>query len=406
MRIVVIGGGAAGFFAAISARTHHPGATVTLVEKSDKLLAKVRVSGGGRCNVTHACPTNKELARHYPRGERFLRKAFEQFTVKDTIAWFRDHGVELKTEADGRMFPVSDDSETIIEALLGEAERLGVKVLQRTPVKQLERVEGRWSVHTEKEVLPAERVIIATGGSPKLEGLQWLADLGHRIVPPVPSLFTFNLPKEPLRELMGVVADPVLVRIAGTKLESTGPLLVTHWGFSGPAVLRLSAWGARELQAANYTFTVNVNWTGGRNEELIRNELQALRTDQAKRKLKNAIPFLLPARIWEFLLRKVQMDPELACEHLGRKELNRLVNALTNDAYHASGKTTFKEEFVTAGGVSLEDVEPRTMQSLVAPGLYFAGEVLDVDGITGGFNFQAAWTTGWIAGKLETRTGS
>lgn len=401
MRIVVIGGGAAGFFAAISAQHHHPRATVLLLEKSDKLLAKVRVSGGGRCNVTHACFNNKELSRHYPRGERFLRKAFEQWSVKETVAWFTDRGIGLKTEADGRMFPITDSSQTIIDALMNEAERLGVQVRMRSPVSRLERTGSTWKVTTEREVLQADHVIVATGGSPKPEGLQWLVDLGHRVVAPVPSLFTFNLPNERIRELMGVVADPVLVRIAGTRLESTGPLLITHWGFSGPAVLRLSAWGARELHERQYHFTVNVNWCGPHGEDAVRNTLQELRTDQPRRKLRNVVPYPLPGRFWEYLLHRVEIDPERTCETLGRKDLNRLVNTLTNDAYGASGKTTFKEEFVTAGGVSLEDVDPRTMQSRVAPGLYFAGEVLDVDGITGGFNFQAAWTTSWIAGKGE-----
>jgi len=273
MRIVVIGGGAAGTFAAISARHHHPKATVLLLEKSDKLLAKVRVSGGGRCNVTHACYNDKELSRNYPRGERFLRKAFGQWSVKNTEAWFSERGVALKTEPDGRMFPITDSSQTIIDALLGEAERLGVRIRSQAPVRRLERSGALWKVITEKEVIEADRVIVASGGSPKLEGLLWLAELGHRIVPPVPSLFTFNLPNERIRELMGVVADPVVVRIAGTKLESTGPLLVTHWGLSGPAVLRLSAWGARELNERAYTFTVNVNWCGPHGEDAVRTTL-------------------------------------------------------------------------------------------------------------------------------------
>lgn len=400
MRVAVIGGGAAGFFAAISAKHHHPAAEVVLVEKSDKLLAKVRISGGGRCNVTHACFNDKDLARHYPRGERFLRKAFEQWSVKDTIAWFERQGVALKAEADGRMFPVTDSSRTIIDALSGAALAAGVKVWMQCPVRSLEPSDGGWDLHLAKGPERFDRVIVATGGTPKREGLHWLAELGHRVVDPVPSLFTFNLPKDPVRELMGVVAAPAQVRIAGTKLESTGPLLITHWGFSGPAVLRLSAWGARELAACGYRFTVNVNWTGGEGEEGVREQLRALRETQPGRKLKNTAPFKLPTRLWDHLLRKVEADPEATCGSLDRKALNRLVNTLVNDAYAAEGKTTFKEEFVTAGGVSLEDVDPRTLGSRVAPGLYFAGEVLDIDGITGGFNFQAAWTTGWIAGKL------
>ncbi len=400
MHVVVIGGGAAGFFAAISAKEHHPAARVTVLEKSDKLLAKVRISGGGRCNVTHACTNNKELARHYPRGERFLRKAFGLWTVADTVRWFAEEGVALKTEPDGRMFPASDSSATIIDALLGAAQRSGVQVRTRMGVLAMERMEQGLGLRTTGGHERADRVIVATGGSPKREGFQWLAGLGHTIVEPVPSLFTFNLPGDPVRELMGVVAERVHVRIAGSKLESTGPLLVTHWGFSGPAVLRLSAWGARALHDRAYHFTVNVNWTGGAGEEAVREQLRDLRDHHAERKMKNACPYLLPARLWEFLLARAGIGPGATCGTMDRKGLNRLVNTLVNDAYEARGKTTFKDEFVTAGGVSLEEVDPSTMRSRLVPGLYFAGEVLDIDGITGGFNFQAAWTTGRIAGML------
>lgn len=400
MRVAVIGGGAAGFMAAISLRHHHPQATVLLLEKSDKLLAKVRISGGGRCNVTHACANDREMARHYPRGERFLRKAFGQWGARDTIAWFNGEGVTLKTEDDGRMFPVTDSSGTIIDALQGAAERAQVRVRMQCAVQGMERSGEGWSLRTSGGTEHVDRVIVATGGSPKREGLGWLEALGHRIVEPVPSLFTFNLPEDPVRALMGVVADPVQVRIAGTKLEACGPLLVTHWGFSGPAVLHLSAWGARDLHRMGYRATAVVNWAGGTGEEPVREMLRSVRDTQPDRKLKNAVPYRLPARLWSFLLEKVGVDPEAPAHTLDRHALNRVVNVLTNDAYLMRGKTTFKEEFVTAGGVSLDDVDPATMRSRVAPGLHFAGEVLDIDGITGGFNFQAAWTTGWIAGKL------
>lgn len=394
----MIGGGAAGFFAALSAAQHHPQARITLLEKSDKLLAKVRISGGGRCNVTHDLSEPRKLAKHYPRGEAFLRKAFAQWHRDHTVAWFKERGVALKTEADGRMFPVTDSSETIIDCLTGAAERSGIRILTRTGVNALEPGEKHWTVRTNTAELQAEQVIVASGGSPKREGLQWLADLGHTIVDPVPSLFTFNLPQEPLTTLMGTVAQ-ARVRIEGSKLESTGPVLVTHWGLSGPAVLRLSAWGARELQARNYTFALRINWMGGRNEEELRELFRTETMAHPKRTVANMKGPGLTARLWEYLLQRSLVAGEKPLGEVGRDGLNRILATLTNDRYTAKGKTTFKEEFVTAGGVDLKEIDPSTMASLRCPGLYFAGEVLDIDGITGGFNFQAAWTTGWIAGR-------
>lgn len=398
MRVIVIGGGAAGFFAAISARQHHPDAEVLLLEKSNKLLAKVRISGGGRCNATHDQPNIRKLAAHYPRGERFLRKAFEIFSVKDTIAWFAQRGVQLKTEPDGRMFPVSDHSGTVIRCLMDEAEARGVRIELQRGVKAIERAsqEFRLRMETGGE-LQADRVIVTTGGHPKAEGYAWLKAIGHTIVPPAPSLFTFNMPGEEVRSLMGVVADPVRARIVGTKLESVGPLLITHWGMSGPAVLRLSAWGARVVQGMGYRFTLQLHWLGGTGEDEVRTAMadEGLRRKRAQ----NANPFTLPRRLWEFLLAKADIPLEKPWGDVGKNDRNRLVDLLTNDRYAVAGKTTFKEEFVTAGGVALEEVDPHTLQSLKVPGLYFAGEVLDIDGITGGFNFQAAWTTGYLAGR-------
>lgn len=399
MRIIVIGGGAAGFFAAISAKQHIPSADVLLLEKSNKLLAKVRVSGGGRCNVTHDQPNIRKLSTHYPRGERFLRKAFEHFSVKDTIAWFVQSGVQLKTEADGRMFPVSDDSGTIIRCLMDEAEERGVRIALQSGVGAIERASNGFKLRMESGgELQADRVIVTTGGHPKAEGYTWLKHLGHTIVQPVPSLFTFNMPGEAIRSLMGVVADPVRARIIGTKLESTGPLLITHWGMSGPAVLRLSAWGARVVQGMGYRFTLQLHWLGGMGEEDVHKAMA--QEDHRRKQTQNANPFPLPRRLWEFLLNKAEIPLEKTWGDVGKKDRNRLVDLLTNDRYAVSGKTTFKEEFVTAGGVALEEVDPLTLQSQKVPGLYFAGEVLDIDGITGGFNFQAAWTTGFLAGKL------
>jgi predicted Rossmann fold flavoprotein len=404
MNVVVIGGGAAGFFAAIHAAAS--GARVSLFEKSDKLLSKVRISGGGRCNVTHACFEPSQLARHYPRGGRFLKKPFKRFGSRDTIAWFAARGVELKTEEDGRMFPTTDDSRTIVDALVHEAERLGVTVRTGAGVRSLQRQGRGFELFLATgEVVHADRVIVTTGGHPKAEGYAWLAALGHHIVPPVPSLFTFNMPEEPIRALMGVVADPARLRIIGTDLESSGPLLVTHWGMSGPAVLKLSAWGARTIHDLAYTFQVQVNWLGGEGEHTARERLIAKADDIARKHAINADPFGLPKRLWVFLLDKAGIAPERTWGDLPHRDRNRLIDLLTNDRYAVQGKTTFKEEFVTAGGVDLAEVDATTMESRMVPGLYFAGEVLDIDGITGGFNFQAAWTTGHIAGTAAGRKG-
>ena len=400
MRVIIVGGGAAGFFAAISAKQHHPDAEVLLLEKSNKLLAKVRISGGGRCNVTHDQRNIRKMSGHYPRGERFLKKAFEHFSVKDTIAWFGQRGVQLKSEADGRMFPISDDSGTIIRCLMDEAEERGARIALQSGVNAIERKpEGSFLLRMENGgTLQADRVIVTTGGHPKAEGYVWLKQLGHSIVPPAPSLFTFNMPGEEIRSLMGVVAEPVRARIIGTKLESTGPLLITHWGMSGPAVLRLSAWGARVVQGMGYRFTLQLHWLGGIGEEEARTAMAD--EDHQRKQAQNANPFTLPRRLWEFLLAKAHIPLEKTWGDVGKKDRNRLVDLLTNDRYRVAGKTTFKEEFVTAGGVALEEVDPLTLQSRKVPGLYFAGEVLDIDGITGGFNFQAAWTTGYLAGRL------
>jgi len=404
MQVAVVGGGAAGFFAALSAKHHHPQASVTLYEKSDKLLSKVRISGGGRCNVTHQCLEIRKLAKHYPRGERFLKKSFTRFAVKDTIAWFAARGVDLKVEPDGRMFPVSDDSATIVDALMNEAAAMDVRIEKLAGVSELvlpkQGGDGGFRLMIGSRQVSADRVVLTSGGYPQARAYAWLAATGHTIVPPVPSLFTFNMPQEPIRELMGVVV-PARVRLSGSDLESTGPVLITHWGLSGPAILRSSAWGARVLNELGHRFTVQLNWLQGRSEEQVRHFF----TEQAdlldRKQAENANPFQLPKRFWGYLLAKAAIDPMKPWGTIKKTDKNRLVDLLTNDRYQVEGKTTFKEEFVTAGGVSLEEVDPLTLQSRKVPGLYFAGEVLDIDGITGGFNFQAAWTTGYLAGKLE-----
>ena len=399
MEVAVIGGGAAGFFSAISCKSHHPGARVTIYEKSDKLLAKVKVSGGGRCNVTHACFSIPELAKQYPRGEKHLKKSFTLFGVQDTINWFESRGVKLKTEEDSRMFPVSDDSQTIIDCLVKEAQKLGVNIQSHQQILSIHKEEKGFKLVLKEKVVYPEKVIVASGGAPKLSGFDWLKNLGHHIEPPVPSLFTFNMPNEPIRELMGIVADPVSIHVQGNKLKQTGPLLVTHWGMSGPAVLKLSAWGAKELNKMNYWFKVQVNWVG-ENENTVREKLLQGFEEMKKRKVANKNPFQLPQRLWSFLLKKSEINEGVSWIDLNKTKVNKLVNTLLNDEYQVEGKTTFKEEFVTCGGVSLMDVEMDTIESKVCRGLYFAGEVLDIDGVTGGFNFQAAWTTGFIAGRL------
>ncbi len=400
-KVAVVGGGAAGFFAALSAKKHAPESHVTIFEKSNKLLAKVKVSGGGRCNVTHACFQNGILTKFYPRGDKQLRKAFEQFSTQDTVNWFENRGVALKTEADNRMFPISDDSQTIIDCLITESKGLGVKISLGSPVLKIEKQKSVFRLSFKSNTDFFDKVIVATGGSPKEEGFNWLKALGHTIIPPVPSLFTFNMPEESIKTLMGLSVPDASVRVQGTKLVQSGPLLITHWGMSGPAILKTSAWGARVLNDMNYEFIIHINWLGQLKEAALRSKLEETMDSFGKRMLRNHNPFEIPQRLWEYLLDKVSLPLEKLWSELGKKGVNKLLNLLLNDQYAVSGKTTFKEEFVTCGGISLSEVDFKTMESRVCPGLYFAGEVLDVDGVTGGFNFQAAWTTGYIAGKAS-----
>lgn len=401
MKVAIVGGGAAGFFAAISAKQHHPKAEVIIFEKGYKLLSKVKVSGGGRCNVTHACFDGNQLTKHYPRGEKFLKKAFGQFSTTDTVEWFETRGVELKTEEDGRMFPITDHSQTIINCLTDKASQLGVRLELQNAVLYIDRIENGFNLSLKDEThFFVNKIIVATGGSPKLEGFEWLRELGHKIEPPVPSLFTFNMPEEKIKELMGVVVENATIKVQGTKLKQSGPLLITHWGMSGPAILKTSAWGARILSDLNYNFKIQVNWLGEAKENDVRSLIQEQQANHHKRMVVNRNPFGLPARLWEFLLQKNELRDNITWGEIGLKGINKLVNTLLNDVYEVKGKTTFKEEFVTCGGIALSEVSNSTMESKIVPGLYFAGEVMDIDGITGGFNFQSAWTTGFIAGKL------
>jgi predicted Rossmann fold flavoprotein len=400
MQIAIIGGGAAGFFAAIHAKENHPDANVTIFEKSKKVLAKVKISGGGRCNVTNGCTDIKELSEAYPRGNRKLRKAFGTFNTKHTMEWFESRGVALITQDDNCVFPVSQDSQSIIDCFLKEIKRLEIKIEMSKGVKRLESLGEQIELSFSDETLVFDKVIVTTGGSPKRSGLDWLEKLGHQIEEPVPSLFTFNMPNESIRELMGIVIENPSVTIQGTKLKSDGPLLITHWGMSGPAILKLSAFGARILSEMNYEFKTQVNWINVQNTDLVLSELKSIVADHPNKILANFRPYMLRERLWHYLIERCGLSKQSTWGQTGKKALNKIVNILTNDVYDVSGKTTFKEEFVTCGGISLESIDFKTMQSKACPNLYFAGEVMDIDGITGGYNFQAAWTTAFVAGKL------
>lgn len=403
MNISIIGGGAAGFFAAITAKYNFPDADVSIIEKTQKLLSKVRISGGGRCNVTNGCTSVLELCEGYPRGGRKLKKLFSQFNTIHIKEWFESRGVPLKTEDDNRVFPVSDDSQSIIDCLLNETRTLGIKIILGTSVKSILEKEGKLELSYQgdrKQPELFDKVIVASGGSPKRSGLEWLEELGHKIEEPVPSLFTFNMPGEPITKLMGVSVPNAIVKIQGMKLKSEGPLLITHWGMSGPAILKLSAFGARSLSEVGYHFGVQVSWIGELNTSIVAAEIEKLASVHSKKYLANVKPYALPERLWVYLLDKCNLSKEMVWGQLGTKSINKLVNVLCSDIYSIKGKTTFKEEFVTCGGISLESVDLNTMKSKEVDNLYFAGEILDIDGVTGGYNFQAAWTTAFIAGKL------
>jgi len=406
-QLVVIGGGAAGFFCAVNAVRLNPQLRVVIIEKSNKLLSKVRISGGGRCNVTHACFDREEMSMRYPRGKSFVRKTFHQFFTTDTIQWFEERGVHLKTETDGRMFPVTDSSQTIIDCLLKETNKYSIEVLMNREVCEIKKEDPGFEIQfSNKEKLTADFICIASGGYAKSQSFDWIRALGHTIEEPVPSLFTFNMPGNPITKLMGVSMPEVRIRISGTKLESEGPLLITHWGMSGPAVLKLSAWGARELKSRNWEFNVLINWLGNKKPDELKDNLLRFRFDIASQKMRNKSPFGLPQRLWEYLLELSGIEPDKRWADLPGKEQNKLITNLTAGDFIIKGKTTFKEEFVTAGGVKLNEIDPNTMMSKRTPGLYFAGEVMDVDGITGGYNFQHAWTSGFIAGKsIATAVG-
>ncbi len=404
MQIVIIGGGASGFMAAITAAETYPDATITILEKNKTVLNKVRVSGGGRCNVTHDPSDLRFFVKNYPRGEKFLRKLLDSFNAGSTVEWFAKRGVMLKTESDGRMFPITDSSQTVIECLTRTARNRNISIITGESVKSFEvskTDQGNiFTLLTDKEArIDADRLLIATGGYPKLSGFDWLSSHQHEVIDPLPSLFTFNTPDSYLLPLAGVSVQDAHVKISGTKHEWRGPLLITHWGLSGPAILKLSAWGARDLAEKNYHFVCRVNWVPELNEQQLRTYFMDEKLKTPKQQIASHARFGLPLRLWKALARQAEISDELRWADASNKMLNRMTELLTNCQCEVKGKTTFKEEFVTCGGISLSSINQQTLESLQVQGLFFSGEVLDVDGITGGFNFQNAWTTGYIAGK-------
>ncbi|MFV8362864.1 NAD(P)/FAD-dependent oxidoreductase [Flavobacterium sp. ZT3P35] len=395
--IIIVGGGAAGFFTAINIVEKNPKLKVAILERGADVLQKVRISGGGRCNVTHAIFEPKELVKFYPRGEKELRGPFHQFCSGDTIEWFEKHGVELKIEADGRMFPVSNSSQTIIDCFLKATQKLGISVLTGQSVQSIFNTEvsgeNVWKIETPTENYLVEKLILATGSNPKV--WEMLQNFGHAVVSPVPSLFTFNIKDSRIKELPGVAAQ-VTVTVQDTKLTSTGPLLITHWGMSGPAILKLSAWGARILHDKNYLFTIFINWLNDEDTADVEKKLKELKQEHPKKSVSKKSPFEITNRLWESLVLASGIEVETKWADLSKIQLQTLANQLTKGTFQVNGKSTFKEEFVTAGGIDLKEINFKTMESKLHENLYFAGEIVNIDAITGGFNFQNAWTSGYI----------
>ncbi len=420
-QVIVVGGGAAGFFAAIACAETDPSCAVTIYEATAHPLAKVKVSGGGRCNVTHACFEPRELVKRYPRGSRELMGAFSRFQPRDTVEWFESRGVTLKTESDGRMFPVTDSSQTIVDCLQSAAEKAGVRVVLQVGVKQVERgVPAALSAAsnpnasggrvppfrltlTSGESVTCDRLLLATGGNKTNAGFEFARQLGHMIEPPVPSLFTFHIKDPRLQELSGVSVECATTAVHGTALKESGPLLITHWGLSGPAVLKLSAWGARALHDCDYRFTLLVNWAPHLSVAALIADLERARAANPKKQLGTWCPLGLPLRLWEKLLLAAGLPATTQWTTVSGAALRTLAAQVSAGEFTVTGKSTFKEEFVTCGGVRLSEVDFKTMESRLVPGLHFAGEVLDIDGVTGGFNFQAAWTGGWLAGQAMAK---
>jgi len=399
-KLIVIGGGAAGFFCAVNAARMNRNLQVTLIEKTGKLLSKVKVSGGGRCNVTHACYSITEMVKKYPRGANFVKKSFRHFFTVETIRWFEERGVALKTESDGRMFPVTDSSQTIIDCFSREINKYGVEIMMNAEVIFIKSGLDKFEITLDdNRNLQADFICVACGGYNKSAMFQWLRALNHTIEEPVPSLFTFNIPNDSINKLMGITVENVSVKIMGMKLEESGPVLITHWGMSGPSILKLSAWGARALAECRYSFKVIINWLPELNEQSLKEKLMTIRFQLAAQKIFNRNPFGLPQRLWEYFIEDAGIKTDARWSDLPAKEQNKLVKKLCGGEFDVHGKTTFKEEFVTAGGINLSEVDPETMMSKIVPRLFFAGEILNIDGVTGGYNFQSAWTTAYIAAK-------
>ena len=395
--LAILGGGAAGFFSAISAAEKFSNKKIILFEKSQNLLSKVKISGGGRCNVTHNCLDNNLLIKNYPRGSKELLSAFYQFSVKETIEWFKKNGVEIITEPDGRMFPSSNKSQTIVDALLKKTQDLNIKIITQAKI-EVKKINDFFELHfsNAESVYRTKKLVIACGGYPQKDAYNWLSFSGHKIIEPSPSLFTFNVKDKNLSNLMGISVKNAKVKILNSKFEFYGPLLITHWGFSGPAVLKLSAFAAIWLKEKNYEYSIEINWMDELDEDKTL-DFVLEKNNNGKKKILN-LNSVFPERLWRYFLAKAEINPDSILAEISNKQLNKLSEIISCDIYVAHGKTTFKEEFVTAGGIDLKEINFKTMESKLCKGLFFAGEILNVDGVTGGFNFQAAWTTGFISG--------
>jgi predicted Rossmann fold flavoprotein len=395
--IIIIGGGAAGFFAAASSAENNPGNNVIILEKGNMVLSKVKISGGGRCNVTNTCTDPAELIKYYPRGGKELLSPFHRFSSGNIIEWFERHGVKLKTEPDGRIFPVSDDSQTIVDCLNNTVQKAGIKVLKQNGVTKIQKdAKGDWIITTSEKEFHVNAVIICSGSS----GSVWkmIESIGHTIEPPVPSLFTFIINDKRIKNIPGISVKNTDIKIEGTKLKSVGPILITHWGMSGPGILKVSAWGAKELHKMDYKFKLRINWLSGVNQESAKELLIKIKNSNLTRRIYSFSPFEIPLRLWERLLEYINLDKDLKWNNISQNLITNLASELTDSCFNVSGKSTFKEEFVTCGGVRRSEIDFKNMESKLNKGLFFAGEVIDIDAVTGGFNFQAAWTTGWIAG--------
>jgi predicted Rossmann fold flavoprotein len=398
-QVIIIGGGAAGFFAAINLALKHPNYAISIFEKTDKLLSKVKVSGGGRCNVTHHCFDTNELVKNYPRGNKELRQVFARFNVEDTIAWFGKQGVILKSEEDGRMFPTSDSSQTIIDCFLQLVKKLNIEIKTRCEVYAIHK-HANFSVKTSQGVFSADSIVCALGGHPKAGAYDVIKNLGHVIDSPIPSLFTLNFPNETIKkELQGISVPLANVTIAEANINYSGPVLITHWGLSGPAVLKLSAFAAQDFFNLNYHSTIYVNWAFPLKLNQVEEALFKHQKEKHKSLPYSNTAFNLPKRLWEFLCGQAAIDNLKPWAEINHKTIRLLANNLCRSVYKMEGKTTFKEEFVTCGGIRLKDIDFKTMQSKLIPGLFFCGEVLNIDGITGGFNFQSAWSTAWVCAE-------